>query len=105
MSNDYGVVQITDESGKVTSYPAYGCGHCSDPVVLNPARKRERLTCTDCGKWICEQKELCQVGCTPIYALADDHLEASSRWTKYIPALMAGLKTVDEARGAGLLQE
>jgi hypothetical protein len=100
-----GIVEITDSDGKVTRYPAYGCGHCSDTVVMHPQRARPRLTCIKCSRWLCEKKELCQAECTPIYSLADDHMEASDKWTKYVPALMAGLTTKQEAQNAGLIKE
>lgn len=103
MTNECGMIQITTPDGEVKTVPVYGCGHCSDTVVMNPSRVRARLTCTKCKRWICGQKQLCMADCTPIYELAADHLEADPKWSRFVPALMAGLKTEGEARAAGLL--
>jgi hypothetical protein len=101
--NECGVVQIIGSDGRTKDYAAYGCGHCSDTVVMHPKRSRPRLTCRKCSKWLCETKQLCQLDCTPIYEIAADHQEAATKWTKYIPALMAGLTTEAQAQKAGLL--
>lgn len=103
MTNDCGTIQLSDREGNVKTYPVYGCGHCSDTVVMNARRVRERKTCTSCQRWICDTKELCQVACTPIYKLAEDHLEANPKYSTYLQALMAGHTTVASAKRAGLL--
>ncbi len=87
-------------------YPAYSCGHCSNTVVINPRRSRPRVTCKKCGRWICESSELCQVDCTPIYALAQDHAwNEENQWTRLVPAIMSGAQSMDEALKKGLIKE
>lgn len=81
------------------SYPVYACGHCSAQVVMNPRRQRPRKTCLSCGRWICEQNELCQIQCTPLYAMAKDHFEGAGRHGRLVPAIMKGITKVDEAEG------
>ena len=103
MTNECGMIQMIDHEGNTKTLPVYGCGHCSDTVVMHPGRSRPRLTCTKCKRWLCESKQLCQADCTPIYELAADRLEADAKWSRFVPALMAGLKTEEEARSAGLL--
>lgn len=82
--------------------PTFTCGHCSQVVVLNPARKRERKRCGHCGRLICDQNELCRIDCTPIHALAKAHdLEGASKWSRLAPAILAGCSTLEEARQRG----
>ena len=88
------------------SYPAYSCGHCSGTVLINAARTRPRLTCKKCGRWICENSELCQADCTPIYSIAQDHSwNEKTPWTKHLPAIASGVTTLEEAKKLGLLKE
>lgn len=71
---------------------------------MNPRRTRPRLTCKKCSRWLCEQNELCQVDCTPIYNIAQDYLDGPNKWTRLVPAIMAGMRTVKEAEESGLLK-
>ncbi len=87
------------------TYPAYSCGHCSKTVVMRAERSRPRVTCKKCGRWLCESNELCQTDCTPIYDLARDHSTTDPKWGKYLPGIMAGATTLDEAKELGLLKE
>lgn len=87
------------------SYPAYSCGHCSRTVVLNDQRTRMRTTCTKCGRWLCEQSELCQDDCTPIYDIARDHSWDDPKWARLLPGIMGGATTKEEAVSAGLIKE
>lgn len=98
MNNDFGELHI---GTKV--YHTYCCGHCSGVVVMNPERKRERVSCYACQRWLCETNELCRVQCTPIHALARDRFEAPDSWTKLVPAIMGGCQTVAEAEEKGLI--
>ncbi len=102
---EFGTVTVTDGEGKTHVYPCYGCGHCSDTIVVRPDRSRPRVSCTQCGRLICEKKELCRVTCTPIYEMSADKFEKTDKWGKMLPALMAGLTTVKEAQDEGLLKE
>ena len=99
-----------DAEGKsisgVRKYPAYSCGHCSGTVVLNAQRQRPRVTCKKCGRWICEQSELCNSDCTPIYSIVQDHAwSEDNQWTKLLPAIASGASTFAEAKKLGLLKE
>ena len=93
-------------NGVMKRYPAYSCGHCTATVVLNPERVRERATCKKCGRWLCEQNELCRADCTPIYDLANDRAwMKDSKWTRLVAPIMGGAHTLDEASQRGLLKE
>ncbi len=107
MSNPNQIFEIEiSQFGTQSRLPAYSCGHCSATVILRPDRVRERITCRRCGRWLCEQNELCHTDCTPLYDLAaDKNWLKPSQWTKLVPAIMAGASTVDEAARMGLLKE
>lgn len=100
------IFEIEYMGDKFKRVPAYSCGHCSATVILNPDRTRDRLTCKKCGRWLCEQNELCRTDCTPIYDLAKDHswMDGSS-WSRLVPAIMGGAHTVEDAVKKGLLKE
>lgn len=83
--------------------PTYTCGHCTDVVQMRPDRKRDRVRCKKCMKLICERKELCRVECTPMHAMSLDHFENAGQHGRLVPAIMAGLSTVDEAAKQGLI--
>lgn len=87
------------------TYPAYSCGHCSQTVIMRDDRTRPRTTCQKCNRWLCEQNELCQVDCTPIYDIAKDHSWEDPKWGKLVPAIMAGATTKEEAYTRLLLKE
>ncbi len=91
------------QGGNIQYLPAYTCGHCSNVIILRPDRKRERKNCLSCGRLICEMSEICNVGCTPLYAMARDHFEGTGEFGKYVPAIMAGVSSVKEATEKGLL--
>jgi hypothetical protein len=78
-------------------YMCYTCGHCSTPVLMNPGRERPRKTCLSCGRWVCEQHEICMQDCTPIYSLADNHFEDAGKWSKWVKPIMHGATSVAEA--------
>lgn len=91
------------QGGKMTSLPAYTCGHCSNVIVLRPERQRERKRCLSCMRLICEMSEICSSHCTPLYELAKDHFEGAGEFGKYIPAIMVGVGTKEEAHQKGLV--
>jgi hypothetical protein len=96
--------ELTIDGQMVTRVvPTYTCGHCSQVVVMRPDRVRERKRCSVCKRLICETNELCRVDCTPIHQLARDHFEADPKWTRLLPAIMAGCQSEAEARQRGLL--
>jgi hypothetical protein len=107
MSNPVFEIEITSAAGAaVQLLPAYSCGHCSATVILRPDRQRERVTCRKCGRWLCEQNELCHTDCTPLYDLvADRNWMESTQWTRLLPAIMGGASTVEDATQRGLLKE
>lgn len=86
------------------TYPFYSCGHCSATVLMRPDRSRPRTTCLYCGRWICEQSEICNTQCTPLYALAADHFPDHPAG-KYVDAIMRGCVSIDEAHEKGLVKE
>lgn len=100
--NEFGELHMM-EGGKTKVFPTYCCGHCSNVVVLNPNRTRDRKTCYGCGKWLCEQNQLCQAQCTPIHSMAKDHFENAGEWGKLVPAIMGGCTSVEEAEQKGLI--
>ena len=88
------------------SYPTYTCGHCSKVVVIRPDRERPRTTCMACGGWICEKSEICNTHCTPLHALSHNGMDLdrpNSPHVKYLPAIMAGVESVNEAHRLGLV--
>lgn len=89
--------------GRDKEVPAYTCGHCTTVVVLNPARIRPRTMCTSCGRWLCEQNELCQIACTPMHEMARDHMEAPKHFKRLVEPIMKGMTRKEEAVKAGFL--
>jgi hypothetical protein len=82
---------------------AYTCGHCTNVVVMRPDRLRPRTTCKACGRWICEKSELCNLDCTPMYSLAEDHFENAGKYGKFVSAIMKGHTKVEDAQKEGLI--
>lgn len=101
--NEIYPIQIGMEDGRVREEFAYTCGHCTHVVVLNKERARPRLTCFECGRWICERGDVCTKQCTPMYRLADDHFEAPEKYKKMLPAIFAGVTSVAEAEEKKLI--
>lgn len=94
--------EIVDGMSRKRVVPTYTCGHCSQVVVMNAQRSRERTRCAKCGRLLCEQNELCRADCTPIHALAKDHdLAGASEHSRLAPAILAGCSTLEEARRRG----
>ena len=91
------------ERGVDKNLLAYTCGHCSNVIVLRPERERERETCYQCGRWICEKSSICLTHCTPIHEMAKDHFEGVGERGKFIPAIMAGITSVEEALSKSLI--
>lgn len=85
------------------TYPTYTCGHCSKVVVMRYDRTRPRTMCHKCAQWICETNELCAADCTPLRELADDGMLAADKWKTYIPAIMSGVTSLDEAKRLNLV--
>lgn len=105
-TTEFGELQVWEEGpggSRQVTYPTYCCGHCSNVVILNPARKRERKKCMACGKLICEQNQLCQTDCTPIHALAAGRFEDTGKWGRLVPAIMAGCTSEEEGVQKGLI--
>lgn len=98
--NEVYQVEIHDSDGN-KSFPAFTCGHCSSIVQINPTRK-ERRTCMPCGRWICG-REICNIQCTPLHSLADDHFESKGEWGKMVPAIMNGITSAEEGMKKGLI--
>lgn len=102
--NQFGELTIFDpENGQTTTRPTFTCGHCSNVTVMHPQRLRPRESCLSCGRWICEDKEICHVQCTPLNAMADDHFEQTGRHGSLVNAIMGGATTLDEAAKIGLV--
>ena len=103
--NAFGLYTEWTADGRMVERPCYTCGHCSNVVVMNSERERPRLTCSACGRWLCERNELCQVRCTPLYALAADGVPANGpgRWSVLVPAIMQGVTTVEEGVRLGII--
>lgn len=78
-------------------YPCYTCGHCSVVIVIRPDRAREREKCGNCGKFVCEKNEICRTQCVPLRDLAVDHLENAKGWDKFLPAILGGATSLEEA--------
>lgn len=70
-----GEIEIQDLGGKITTIPAYVCGHCNGVVALNPNRHRERRKCTRCGSLICEMNPVCLTECLDLTNIARCHFE------------------------------
>ncbi len=96
-----------DEGGQALTrnVPCYTCGHCSNIIALRGDRLRERKHCLSCSRLICEKSEICNTHCTPLHRLADDGFEAAGKWGLYVPAIMQGVTTKEEAEEKGLLKE
>lgn len=84
-------------------YPFYTCGHCSKSIIMREQRARERKRCMACYRVICEKSPICNSQCTPLPALAKDHFQNPGPWGRYVPAIMAGVETTDEAEAKGLI--
>lgn len=102
MTEEFGTLTIWQD-GKKKTFPTYTCGHCSNVVVMRQDRTRERVKCLTCGRLICESSEICATHCTPLPALARDGMPTSGEWGKYVPAIMQGVKTKEEALEKGLI--
>lgn len=104
--NTFGEYTVSSLDGQSQTFPTFTCGHCSNITVMHAFRERPRNLCFACQKWICEEKELCNLGCTPLSRLADDNFELSPKTRKYgefVPAIMAGASTLDEAHSMGIV--
>lgn len=102
MKNELYALEIQGVDGKWQEFPCYTCGHCTSVIMVNMARVRERTTCKKCGRWICEKNELCRLDCTPLHEMAPDHT-IDGKWAKYLPAIMAGKETKEDAEASGLI--
>lgn len=103
--NTFGELYISDENGSRT-IPTFTCGHCSNITVMHAFRERPRNLCLSCGKWVCEGKEICNIQCTPLHRLADDHFETgilTKKWAELVPAIMGGASTIAEGHKLGLI--
>jgi hypothetical protein len=109
MRNCFGELQLDghDLDGKpclgIKRYPTYTCGHCSSIVIIRDDRTRPRNHCLSCDSWICEKNEICNTHCTPLHAMSYDHFEGAGEHGKFVPAIMQGVTTVDEAHKRGLI--
>lgn len=92
------------DGGRETVTPTYTCGHCSNVVVMNSARTRERRRCLTCFRLICEGTPFCRDECTPLPELARDHFEGPpGRQYKMVSPIMAGCTSYEEAKDKGLI--
>ena len=93
------LIRFNAITGKSEVLPTYTCGHCSDIVLMNPNRTRERRKCLKCGHTICEKKSICITECTPLPELARDHVEGrlGKKWGQLVPGIMRGARTVEDA--------
>jgi hypothetical protein len=94
LDKQLGVVLEVDPSGRSRELPSYVCGHCSDVVVLNPLRTRERRKCIRCGSLICEERAICMAECLPQHALALEN--SSSPLALRANAVLDGARTSEE---------
>ena len=104
--NTFGELMVQEPTSmgvRTRILPTYTCGHCTNVVVMRPDRTRPRNFCHSCSKWICETKELCNLQCTPLYSLAEDHFEGGGRHATLVHAIMGGAETLAEAQEKGLL--
>lgn len=96
-----------EEDGKMVmrEIPCYTCGHCTSVIGLRPDRMRDRRRCKSCGKLLCEKNEICNKDdeCIPLHSLVKDRWEAKGKWTRWLPAIMAGFTSSDEAERSGLV--
>lgn len=97
-----GELIVTDPFEGTRRVPTYTCGHCSDVVVMNPARKRERRRCVKCGRTLCGRKLICVEACTPLHELAKDHYEGPGGGL--VNAIMNGATSVEEGMRKGWIK-
>ncbi len=90
IGDELGSVTITSPDGNKTVEYFYNCAHCSNTILLNQGRTRERIRCSSCSGVICEKKPICRQGCTPLNELFNDGFEAGEKWTKLVPDIMSG---------------
>jgi hypothetical protein len=109
VKNNFGEVWISETTADGLSttkhFYTYACGHCSNQVAMNTNRERPRNHCLGCDRWICEQSEICNAQCTPLYAIAEDGFQNTGNWGRLVPAIMNGARTLDEAKEKGLLED
>lgn len=100
-----GLLTSWTPEGGMQEVPTYTCAHCNAVVLMNPQRRRERRRCMKCLGTLCEKNLICIQDCTPLREIAKDHFEgdAARRWGKFVPAIMAGCTSPDEAEEKGLI--
>lgn len=101
--NNFSELHMMDNEGKSKMLTTFTCGHCSNITVMHPGRLRPRNLCLHCSKWICEDKKICNEGCTPLSALADNHFEDKSSHSRLVNAIMSGAQSSEEAQEKGLI--
>lgn len=95
---------LTGEPVRYGLFAFYACGHCSGQQYLPSLHDTPSYRCGYCSRYLCESA-LCNAGCTPLYSLAKDHFEGADKWTKLLPAIMAGATTPEEGIALGLPKE
>lgn len=103
-AEDAVLVEVTQE-GKTSYFPSYVCGHCNDVVIIRAERTRERKRCLKCMRTICENKQICNQDCIPLWEICKDHFEGivANKYKKYVPAIMQGIDNTNEAEAKGLI--
>ena len=56
------------------------CGHCERQIIRNPARMRERASCSRCDTYICDDCAIVarSAGCKPFSAVIEEHFRSAS---------------------------
>ena len=61
----YLMIDNRPSGGKLVEMATQTCAHCNCIVVLNPERKRKRISCKKCNAYVCDNK-VCESICSPI---------------------------------------
>lgn len=94
LDGQFGMVTTVSPDGRSQDLPAYVCGHCSDVVVLNPARQRPRRKCGRCGAMLCEERQVCLAECIPQHSLLT--AEPNEPLARRAAAVLDGARTSAE---------
>lgn len=89
IGEELGTIEIDDIDGKRVHH-FYTCAHCSNSIIIDPTRTRDRVRCKECWRVICEKKPICRTACTPLNELWNDGFEAREKWVQLVPEIMAG---------------
>lgn len=76
----YGIVEITNEIGVVTTRDAYLCCHCQMTCIVVPGSGKVRGWCKHCGAPTCGAKACAPDNCFPLEARLEVEEGTRTSW-------------------------